>query len=247
MALRLGFVTLFPALIEAVTSESILGRAQKADLVSFACSNPRDFTTDAHRTVDDSPYGGGPGMVMKAEPVALAIEALSPGPEAVIISTDPVGELFSQSAANQLASAGEVIFLCGHYEGIDHRVIEAFATRTFSIGDFVLTGGELPALVMADAITRRVPGVLGNPESLEADSFSHGLLSYANYTRPEEWRGREVPEVLRSGDHEKIRLFRLEKSLELTARLRPELFEQFVPEGKKEKRILEQVRANLGL
>jgi tRNA (guanine37-N1)-methyltransferase len=240
--LRLGFVSLFPELLLAVLRESILGRAERENLVSYATANPRDFTTDNHRTVDDSPYGGGPGMLMKAEPVALAFESLSARPGATVIATDPAAPIFSQADANRLSQAGEVIFLCGHYEGVDERALEALATERFSIGDYVLTGGELPALVMADAIVRRLPGVLGNAESLEADSFSAGILSAPNYTRPENWRGREVPEVLRSGDHEKIRLYRLRRALELTARLRPDLLSNFQPQTKAERRALEEAR-----
>jgi tRNA (guanine37-N1)-methyltransferase len=239
--LRLGFVTLFPEMIRSVVSESILGRAANQGLVRYVTSNPRDFTTDNHRTVDDSPYGGGPGMLMKAEPVALALESLEPKAKAIIVSTDPVAPLFTQDDANELASAEEVIFLCGHYEGMDQRVIDAFGARAFSIGDYVLTGGELPALVMADSVVRRLPGALGNAESLQADSYSAGLLSAPNYTRPEVWRDRPVPEVLRSGDHEKIRLFRLKQALELTAKYRPHLLSNFEPQTKAEKKLLREI------
>jgi tRNA (guanine37-N1)-methyltransferase len=182
---------------------SMLARAEEAGIVEFIASNPREFAYDQHRKVDDRVYGGGPGMLMKAEPVALALEFLEPSANAAIVITDPAGDLFVQETARELSAMEEVFFLCGHYEGFDHRV-NSFATHRLSIGDYVLTGGELPALVMADAIVRLLPGVLGSAESLSADSFSGGLLSAPNYTRPEVWRGLEVPEVLLSGDHAKV-------------------------------------------
>jgi tRNA (guanine37-N1)-methyltransferase len=192
--------------------------------VTFGAANPRDFATDRHRTVDDSPYGGGPGMLMKIEPVAAAIESLPVQPGAAVVLTDPTGARFTQAAAWELAERPQVVFLCGHYEGFDHRVRTLFATHVYSIGDFVLTGGELPALAMADAIARLVPGVLGSEESLAADSHADGLLSAPQYTRPEVFRGEAVPKVLLSGDHGAVRAWRRREALRLTRTLRPDLF-----------------------
>lgn len=220
---RVDFVTLFPEVILAGARHSVLGRAEARGLVSFRTANPRDYCYDRHLKVDDAPFGGEPGMLLKAEPVALALESLGLGAGSAVISTEPAGVPFRQQNAAELSSLTQIVFLCGHYEGIDDRVIEKFATHRFSIGDYVLTNGELPALVMADAIVRLLPGVLGDPQSLEADSHSDGLLSAPNYTRPEEWRGVPVPEVLRSGDHRALALWRRETSLRLTQERRPDL------------------------
>jgi tRNA (guanine37-N1)-methyltransferase len=223
--LRIGFVTLFPDMIRPAMGDSIVNRAAEARLISFDYANPRDFTTDRHRTVDDSPYGGEPGMLMKAEPIALAIESLEFGPEAIVIVPEPAAPRFSQAHANELARLEEVIFVCGHYEGIDERVSTYFNARRYSVGDFVVTGGELPAALIADAVVRQLPGVLGNEQSLGADSFYAGLLSAPNYTRPEVWRDISVPEVLISGHHAEIAKWRRREALRLTQRYRPELLE----------------------
>lgn len=220
--LRVGFVTLFPEMIRQAVGHSIVRRAVEAGLVAFETQNPRDFTTDKHRTVDDSPFGGGPGMVMKAEPVARAIEAL--GDREAVVFTDPTGVPFSQALAHELAGKGSVAFVCGHYEGIDDRARERFATHTISLGDFVLTNGELPALVMADAVVRLLPGALGSEESLGIDSFGDGLLSAPQYTRPEVWRDLAVPLVLRSGDHAAIAKWKRATALRTTRARRPDLF-----------------------
>ena len=221
--LRMQFVTLFPEMILQAVGHSMLRRASDAGLVSFEALDPRSFTTDNHRTVDDKPFGGGPGMVMKAEPVALAIESF--GVEgAAIVFPDPTGARFDQAAAQELAGAGRVMFVCGHYEGIDERVRERYATHTYSIGDFVLTGGELPSLLMADAMTRLVPGVLGCGQSLGIDSHSDGLLSAPQYTRPEVWRGMPVPDVLLSGDHGALAKWKRKAALLATRSARPDLF-----------------------
>lgn len=223
--LRIGFVTLFPDMIRAATGDSILRRASDSGLVEFAYANPRDFTPDKHRTVDDSPYGGGPGMLMKPEPVAKAVESLGVSASTICILPDPVGPLFTQADANALASASDIIFICGHYEGIDARVAEHFLARPFSIGDFVVTGGELPAALMADAIVRRLPGALGNAQSLTVDSHADGLLSAPQFTRPEEWRGLCVPDVLLSGHHAEVAKWRRRESLRLTRVHQPELLQ----------------------
>jgi tRNA (guanine37-N1)-methyltransferase len=221
--MRVGFVTLFPDVVRAAMQESIIGRAAESGLVAFSYANPRDFASDNHRTVDDSPYGGEPGMLMKAETIAQAIESLQPGPGAIIVIPEPVAPLFRQVDANELAEVDEVIFICGHYEGIDARVAEYFRARVYSIGSFVVSGGELPAALMADAIIRQIPGTLGNAASLGADSFAEGLLSAPNYTRPEEWRGLRVPEVLLSGHHAEIAKWRRREALKLTKALHPDL------------------------
>jgi tRNA (guanine37-N1)-methyltransferase len=212
--------------------------------------NPRNYTYESHRKVDDVPYGGHPGMLMKAEPVALAIEsviaewAVEPTPNSdiepyvplpgssrqhlntAIILTEPSGINFDQSQAKELSKYDQIIFVCGHYEGIDHRVEETFATHVFSIGDYVLTNGELPSLVMADAVVRLLPGVLGNEDSLEEESFENNLLSAPNYTRPEIWREKPIPEVLKSGNHAKIEKWRKQQALERTQQRRPDLIDK---------------------
>jgi len=220
--LRLDFVTLFPEMIQGVLGTSMMKRAADAKSVEFGTSNPRDYTTDKHRTVDDSPFGGGPGMLMKAEPVAQAIEAL--GKVDAIVMTDPTGRLFTQGNAKRLSELGHVVFVCGHYEGIDDRIRQRYATDVFSIGDFVLTNGELPALVMADAIVRLIPGVLGSEESLSIDTHADGLLSAPQFTRPEVWRDLTVPPVLLSGNHGEIEKWKRVQSLEVTRQTRPDLF-----------------------
>ncbi|HTQ09157.1 MAG TPA: tRNA (guanosine(37)-N1)-methyltransferase TrmD, partial [Fimbriimonadaceae bacterium] len=198
----------------------------EAGLAEFGTANPRDFTTDKHRTVDDSPFGGGPGMLMKAEPVAQAIESRwrQPGGSQAVVLTDPTGRVFTQSDAAALARFEQVIFVCGRYEGIDDRIRQGYATHVFSIGDFILTNGELPALLMADAIVRLVPGVLGSEESLAIDSHADGLLSAPQFTRPDVWREMAVPEVLTGGNHREIERWKRLRSLLLTRSQRPDLF-----------------------
>jgi len=219
-----AFVSLFPDSLSAHFGASILGRAITEGRAKVRFADPRDFCYDRHRKVDDAPYGGEPGMLLKAEPVALAIESLELPAGTAVIAPDPAAPLFRQSDAIALASSPAIALVCGHYEGIDERVLAKFCTHRFSIGDFILTGGELPALVMADAIARYIPGVLGNEGSLEADSFSSGLLSAPNYTKPAEWRGVAVPDVLRSGDHAAIARWRRRQALLATRTHRPELF-----------------------
>jgi tRNA (guanine37-N1)-methyltransferase len=222
-AMRISFATLFPDAVLAAVRHSMLQRAEQAGIVSFDAVNIRDFATDAHRSVDDTAYGGGPGMVMKADVVGGAVRSLDPAGAKVIL-TDPSGKLFTQRDAALLSEEERLIFVCGHYEGIDDRVAERFGMLRYSIGDFVLTGGELPAAVMADAIVRLLPGVLGSPESLQEDAFEDGLLSYPQYTRPQEWDGVAIPDVLLSGDHGAIAKWRRLQRIELTRRNRPDLF-----------------------
>jgi tRNA (guanine37-N1)-methyltransferase len=223
---QIDFVTLFPEMIGQALSHSMMLRAQERGAVQFRTSSPRDYCYDRHGKVDDVPFGGEPGMLMRAEPVALAVEALGvhPGRNGVaVVSTDPTGRRFDQALARELSAMDQVVFLCGHYEGIDQRVIDRYATHSVSIGDFVMTGGELPALVMTDAIVRLLPGVLGSEGSLAADSHGDGLLSAPNYTRPEVWRGVAVPPVLKSGNHQAIRRWRRREALRLTHANRPDL------------------------
>lgn len=223
MSLKIDFVTLFPETFLNAVRYSILKRAEERGLVSFGSINPRDFATDSHKSVDDEPYGGGPGMVMKPATLSAAIEKIKTN-DSVIVFTDASGELFKQYHAKHLSQQKHLIFVCGHYEGIDERVVEKYANYRLSVGDYVLTGGELPAAVMAEAVVRLLPGALGSPESLDEDAFGDGLLSYPQYTRPEVWEGMPVPEVLLSGNHAQIASWRRKQRLLLTRRNRPDLF-----------------------
>ena len=222
--LRVDFVTLFPEMVLDALSHSIMSRAVKAGAVEFGTSNPRDFVHDKHKTVDGTNYGGGPGMVMMAPPIKDAIDALQPGAKTPVILCDPAGEKFTQRAAQALSKEDRLIFLCGHYEGVDDRVRTQLATHVYSIGDYVLTGGELPALVMADSVVRLLPGVLGDPASLEDDSHADGLLGFPLFTRPEEFMGEQVPDVLRSGNHKEIAKWRRQRQVQATRTRRPDLF-----------------------
>lgn len=223
-------MTLFPEMFPGIMDASILGRGGEKGLICWETFNIRDYTLDKHSKVDDYPYGGGAGMVMQAEPVYRCYQAICDNigrkPKRVIYLT-PQGKVFDQSVAQELAREEELVFLCGHYEGIDERVLEEIVTDPISLGDYVLTGGELPAMVMMDAISRLVPGVLGNGDSADTESFSDGLLEYPQYTRPAEILGRKVPEVLLSGHHEKIETWRREKSLERTRQFRPDLYQRW--------------------
>ncbi len=222
--LRVDFVTLFPEMILGALSHSIMGRAVDGGAVEFRASNPRDFATDKHRSVDDTSYGGGPGMVMMAPLVAAALESLQPSAGAAVVLCDAAGERFDQKAACALSGVGHVVFLCGHYEGIDERVRTKLATHCYSVGDFVVTGGELPAMAMADSIVRLLTGVLGDPESHRDDSFEGGLLGFPLFTRPEEFMGEAVPDVLRGGNHAEIARWRRQEQLRRTRAVRPDLF-----------------------
>ena len=228
-------LTLFPEMIEQGMGTSITGRAMSKGLIELKAVNIRDYSDNKHMKVDDYPYGGGAGMVMQAEPVFRAYEAVTAknsssekvsGKKPRLIFLTPQGKVFSQTLAEEFAREEELIFLCGHYEGIDERVLEEIVTDNVSIGDYVLTGGELPAMVMMDAISRLVPGVLNNDVSAETESFQDNLLEYPQYSRPEEWRGKKVPEVLLSGNHKKIAEWRREKSIERTLERRPDLLKK---------------------
>jgi tRNA (guanine37-N1)-methyltransferase len=223
--MRIDVVTLFPQMISDALSHSILKRAQDSGIVSIQAINLRDYTTDRHHTTDDTPCGGGGGMIMKPEPIARAVESLRRDAEPCrVILTDPQGVLFTQQKARELAQEAHLIFLCGHYEGVDERVRELLVTDEISIGDYVLTGGELPALVMIDAIARLLPGVLGNAAGAERDTFSEGLLEYPQYTRPRVFMGREVPPILFSGHHALIERWRRWHQLTRTRDRRPDLW-----------------------
>lgn len=224
--MRFDVFTLFPNVIQPYLESSILQRAQENGLIEVALHNIRDWTYDRHHVTDDAPYGGGGGMVMKAEPIFAAIEAtLGSPPTCPLIYLSPQGRPFSTAIARQLALQPRLALLCGRYEGIDERVIEQLVTDQISIGDYVLTGGELPALVLIDAVTRFIPGALGDPDGAQDDSFSDGLLEYPHYTRPEDFRGARVPEVLLSGNHAMIAKWRREQSIRRTLKYRPDLLE----------------------
>lgn len=203
-----------------------MGRAVAGGAVEFRQFDPRDHATDKHRSVDDTPYGGGPGMVLMAPLVAAALAQTEPGPATAVVLTDPAAPRFDQEAASTLAGLDHVVFVCGHYEGIDERVRSTLCTHAYSIGDFVLTGGELPALVMADAIVRLLPGVLGDPRSHQDDSHSDGLLGFPLFTRPLEFNGETVPDVLVSGNHGEIARWRRRQQIMRTRANRPDLFAQ---------------------
>ncbi len=219
--MKITVLTLFPEMFSAL-SASILGRAQREGKVQFDIVNLRDYTEDKHLKCDDYPFGGGAGMVMMAQPIGSAIEAIDPNREARRIFLSPRGQTFRQEKVFELVEYPHVILLCGHYEGVDQRAIDLFIDEEISIGDYVLTGGELPAMVLMDCVSRYVDGVL-SPESLVQESFSENLLEYPHYTRPVEYRGLRVPDVLRSGNHAQIDAWRREQSLETTKKFRPDL------------------------
>jgi len=234
--MRIDVLTLFPGIVRGPLAESILGRAQARGLVDIRVHNLRDWAPGRHHVTDEPPFGGGGGMVLKPEPLASAIDALRPpGSEARVILLGPAGRRFSQEVARQLAGRAHLILLCGRYEGVDERVSETLADEELSIGDYVLTGGEPAALVVADAVTRLLPGVLGDENAPASDSFARGLLEHPQYTRPEVFRGASVPEVLRSGDHGRIARWRQVMSLWRTWRRRPDLLEtaDLTPEEQK--------------
>lgn len=226
-------MTLFPEMIEQGMRTSIIGRAIAEGLIDLQVRNIRDYTLDKHGKVDDYPYGGGAGMVMEAEPVYRCYESICSelGERPRVIYLTPQGQVFSQGMTKELSAEEHIVFLCGHYEGVDERVLEEIVTDYVSIGDYVLTGGELPAMVMMDAIARLVPGVLNNEASAETESFSDGLLEYPQYTRPPEILGRRVPEVLVSGHHENIEAWRQEQSRQRTRERRPDLYERWETEN----------------
>lgn len=223
--MKIDLLTLFPGMIRGFLTESMIGRAAEADLLQIRVHNLRDWATDKHQVTDDRPFGGGAGMVLKPEPIFAAIEELR-GPETTTIYFAPDGEKLDTDLAMEFAGKEHLLLLSGHYEGVDQRVRDSLIDREISIGDYVLTNGTLPAAVFLDAVGRYVPGVLGEEKSLTQDSFRNKLLSFPQFTRPAEFRGMKVPEVLLSGDHVKIEKWRQEQRMERTRRLRPDLFKQ---------------------
>jgi len=228
--MRIDFVTIFPRMFEPLLAEGVIARGIRQQRLDIRTWDLREYATDRHRSTDDEAYGGGPGMVMLAEPVLRCVDAIraAVAPDAPvphIVLTSPQGRRFDQAMAAELVEKRHVVILCGRYEGFDHRVHEALQPDEISIGDFVVSGGELPAMVMADAMGRLIPGVVGNSSSVEEDSFFRGLLDYPHYTRPEEVRGMRIPDILLSGHHERIRKWRKEQSLAATSARRPDLLE----------------------
>ncbi len=219
--MRIDFVTLFPDMFAPVMDASIMGRAKEKGLLEWGCVNPRDFSEDKHRKVDDRPFGGGPGMVLMVEPLEKAVRSVK-AENTRVIFLSPQGATFTDSKASELAQEKHLVFVCGHYEGVDERALELF-DEELSIGDYVLTGGELPAMVLADAVARKLPGVLKKEDAASSESFVSGLLDFPQYTRPRVWRGREVPEILFSGDHKKIAEWRHKAARAATKRKRPDL------------------------
>ena len=234
--MRIDILTLFPEMCDAVLSESIVGRARRAGLVDIRTRQIRDYTEDKHGRVDDAPYGGGMGMIMQPQPIYDCFQSLceETGSLPKLIYLSPQGRVLTQEIVKELAKEPHLALLCGHYEGVDERLLEEIVDEELSIGDYVLTGGELPALVLADALARMQPGVLSDDACFTDESHFSGLLEYPQYTRPPEWKGREVPEVLLSGHHANIDAWRKEQSLRRTEEKRPDLYEAYLNERKDE-------------
>lgn len=226
--MRIDIMTLFPDMCLAYLGESIIGRARAAGKVQIECTDIRDYTLDKHRRVDDTPYGGGMGMIMQAQPIYDCYQDIcrKTGTKPHLIYLTPQGKTLTQERVKELAQLDNIALLCGHYEGIDERVIEELQPEEISVGDYVLTGGELPALIVADAVSRMIPGVLSNDDCFTEESHYSSLLEYPQYTRPFEWRGRKVPEVLTTGHHANVDKWRREQSLERTAQRRPDMLEK---------------------
>ena len=241
--MRFDILTLFPDVVRAVLDSSIIGRASQNGIITVKAHDIRDYTIDKHKKTDDTPYGGGKGMLMSTQPICDCFDAvcreLGEGSKKVIYAS-PRGRIFNHEVAKELSQYDNLIILCGHYEGIDQRVIDEIVDEEISIGDYVLTGGEIPACIIVDAVSRLVDGVLSDKECYENESIASGLLEYPQYTKPRVFRGREVPEVLLSGHHENIEKWRLEKSLEITKERRPDLYEKYMlahpPKPKKSKK-----------
>jgi tRNA (guanine37-N1)-methyltransferase len=242
---RIDVVTIFPHMVLVPLSDGIVKRAAERGLVELRVHDLRDWSGDKHKSVDDAPFGGGPGMVMKAEPFFRAVEQIlpgGPGPRDAVVLLSPRGRPFDQATARRYAGLERLVLLCGRYEGIDERVAEGVATEEVSLGDFVLTGGEVAALAVAEATVRLLPGALGDEGSAQADSFEGGLLDHPHYTRPAELRGHAVPEVLLSGDHRRIALWRRKQALKATRERRPELLQR-APLGPADRALLEEIEA----
>jgi tRNA (guanine37-N1)-methyltransferase len=241
-AMTFEIITIFPRMIEAGLADGVVGRAVGRGVIGVRVHDLRDFTTDRHRTVDDVPYGGGPGMVMKPEPLVRAVEQIATAgtPDAVILLS-PQGRPFTQDEARRLSGLQRIVLICGRYEGVDDRVRHLVGAEELSVGDFVVSGGELPALLVVDAVSRLVPGVVGDEQSVEQDSFSRGLLDYPHYTRPASFGGLQVPEVLLSGHHAHVERWRRTAALRQTLRVRPELLERAELDDE-DRAILEELR-----
>ncbi len=240
--MRIDIITLFPEMCDIVMNESVIGRARKKGTVEIVCHQLRDYAFNKHKRVDDTTYGGGMGMLMASEPIAQCFEDLCStiGKRPHFIYMSPKGKTLTQNRIKELAEYENIAILCGHYEGVDQRVLDEYIDEEISIGDYVLTGGELPALVLADSVSRIIPGVLSDDECFQEESHFNGLLEYPQYTKPSVWHGKEVPEVLLSGHHENIRKWRRQKSLEETLRLRPDMLET-AELTENDKKILEEL------
>ena len=247
MQMKFDVMTLFPAMVENVLSESIIGRARSGGLIEIECHNIRDFSTDKHRKTDDTPYGGGMGMVMTCQPIYDCYKSIADkipeGKRTRVIYMSPKGRMFSHDVARELSEYDNLIFLCGHYEGVDQRILDEIVDEEISIGDYVVTGGEIPACIVIDAVSRLIDGVLASSECYEGESVASGILEYPQYTKPREFLGREVPEILLSGDHAKIDRWRLEEAVKITRErrpdmllLRPEIEESLQPKKKRKER-----------
>lgn len=225
--MKFDVMTLFPEMIENYCNFSIMKRAAENGVITINTVNPRDYSKDKHRKVDDTPYGGGAGMVLAVQPYIDAYESISQGENSITVMLSPQGNPLNDTIVNELSAYDHIILMCGHYEGFDERIREIIKPREISLGDFVLTGGELPALCLIDAVSRKIEGTLGKIESADEDSFSNGLLEYPHYTKPREYRGLEVPQVLLNGNHKEIAEFRLAQSIERTKLKRPDLYEKY--------------------
>lgn len=245
--MKFDIVTIFPRMIEAGLADGVVSRGRERGLLDIAVHDLRDFTTDRHRTVDDVPYGGGPGMVLKPEPLVRAVERIrqTRGAPDVVVITSPQGRRFTQDEGVRLSGVAHVAVLCGRYEGMDERVLSLVGAEELSIGDYVLSGGELPALVIVDAVSRLVPGVVGDEQSVDEDSFARGLLDYPHYTRPAAFGGLNVPDVLLSGHHADVRRWRKRAALARTLERRPELLQQAALDDE-ERELLEEIRKQAG-
>ena len=225
--MRFDVLTLFPEMIQEACSHSIMKRAVESDIISINMVNPRDYTLDKHKKVDDTPYGGGAGMVLMAQPYVDAYESIEKSEKSITLMMSPQGQTFDNKLCRELADYEQIVILCGHYEGFDERIRDIIKPKEVSIGDFVLTGGELPALCIIDSISRKLDGTLGKIESMEEDSFENGLLEYPQYTKPREYRGLKVPDVLLNGNHALIAEYRHEEQLKRTKERRPDLYEKY--------------------
>lgn len=230
--MKFDVMTLFPEMVENYCSFSILKRAVENGIVIVNTINPREFTLDKHKKVDDTPYGGGAGMVLMAQPYVDAYESVARCEKSITVMLSPQGKPLDDALVNELAGYDQIVMMCGHYEGFDERIREIIKPLEISIGDFVLTGGELPALCLIDAVSRKLEGTLGKIESADEDSFSNGLIEYPHYTKPREYRGLKVPEVLLNGNHKDIAQFRMEQSLERTKQKRPDLYKKYLESQK---------------